>query len=203
MSIPSRKGSQHVYKSHLSKSLMEALKFFWAYLCNLKKIGAIAPSSRYLAERMVENAEVKTARRLAEFGAGTGRITRKILEVMPAEAHLLVFEPYVPFYQELQKIQDARVHLIPDVAQSLPHQQNGFSPLDCILSGIPLANLPRESQREIAKTAYDALRPGGIFVQFQYSLISYHTLRSIFDQVALSPVARNAPPAIVYTCKKK
>lgn len=179
--------------------------FFVQYLLNTREVGAIAPSSKSLAKRMIDKAKVSDAKFLAEFGAGMGNVTRKILEAMHPQAQLLVFEPHTHFYNKLQSIQDPRIHHLQAPAQNLPKylRKNGFPKLDCIISGIPLANLSAETQQDIIKTAYMGLQTLGRFVQFQYSLLSRKHIKSIFGNVSISYVLWNLPPAAVYTSIKK
>ncbi len=178
--------------------------FFLQCLFNIKKVGAVAPSSKSLARKMIKQARVEDARFIAEFGAGTGSITRQILAAMHPQAQLLVFEPHTPFYKKLEQIHDDRIHLFQAPAQELSHHlaKKGFPNLDCVFSGIPLTNLSKKIQQEIIGAAYSELKAQGRFVQFQYSLLSRKHIKNIFGNVTTSFVPWNLPPAAVYTSIK-
>ncbi|NJM83919.1 MAG: hypothetical protein HC844_17035 [Tabrizicola sp.] len=70
-------------------------------LRNPKQMSAIAPSSRALANAMAEGLGPATGR-VVEFGAGTGRLTRGILEAGVPAAHLTLFELDPEFAPHLQ-----------------------------------------------------------------------------------------------------
>ena len=65
------------------------LKQFWQ---EKKMVGAMSPSSKYLAHKMLRNIDFKKAKVIIELGPGTGIFTKKILEFMQPDAKLLVFE---------------------------------------------------------------------------------------------------------------
>ena len=70
---------------------------------------------------MLKEASIEQAKVVVEFGPGTGIITKKILQRLAPDSHLMVFELNNGFYKELQKeLLDPRVILINDTAQKLP-----------------------------------------------------------------------------------
>ncbi|MFN5149335.1 MAG: class I SAM-dependent methyltransferase [Flavobacteriia bacterium] len=76
-------------------------------------VGAMAPSSRFLAEKMLQNIDFKEARVIIELGPGTGVFTDRILDKMDPEAKLLVFELNDNFCNALTKrISDTRAIII-------------------------------------------------------------------------------------------
>ena len=85
-----------------------------------KMVGAMAPSSRFLAEKMLQNINFHSAQVLIELGPGTGVFTDKILKKMRPDAKLLVFELNDNFYNSLKnRITDSRVILIHDSAEMI------------------------------------------------------------------------------------
>ncbi len=178
--------------------------FFLESLKHIKEVGSFVPSSSILARRMTVRAQVDSAQTIVEIGAGTGSITRQIIKDMPVQSKLLIFEPHLPFFHHLQSLKDPRISLLSDQAQTLPFEmkKQGLFGVDCIISGLPLANLSKNDQQKIIRIIYSALNPGGRYVQFQYSLLSYPLIRSIFRNISLSLVCRNFPPAIIYTSVK-
>ena len=57
--------------------------FFKQSLCNWRHTGAVAPSSPYLAQRMVDAAGVAQAGAVLELGPGTGAIIDKEVSIGP------------------------------------------------------------------------------------------------------------------------
>ena len=56
------------------------LNFFWQYLRHPRSIGAIAPSSKKLARKMVQPIDFSRASCIMEFGPGTGVFTDELAE---------------------------------------------------------------------------------------------------------------------------
>ena len=66
--------------------------FLWQFAKRPRTTGAIAPSSRGLAWRIVEGIGVESADVIFEFGAGTGAFTRAIVERMKPGAQFVAVE---------------------------------------------------------------------------------------------------------------
>jgi phospholipid N-methyltransferase len=65
------------------------LSFFKHWLSDPATVGAVAPSSRYLADAMTDGVEAFDA--IVEVGAGTGAVTESLVRRHPS-ARLIVFE---------------------------------------------------------------------------------------------------------------
>ena len=86
------------------------IRNFWK---ERKMVGAMAPSSKYLAKKMLERIDFSTAKVIVELGPGTGVFTRKILQKLSPDGILLVFELNDSFMNMLKKeFKDPRVILI-------------------------------------------------------------------------------------------
>lgn len=179
------------------------IKNFWE---EKKMVGAMSPSSKFLAQKMLKNVDFQKAKVLVELGPGTGVFTRKIVEKMAPDAKLLVFELNDDFFKMLQdEFQDERVILIHDSAEKIKDylQQNDCLNTDYVISSLPLANFPNKLVETILSESYNVLKNNGKYIQFQYSLMSKKFLENQFQSVHLSFTAINFPPAFVYTCVKE
>ena len=179
------------------------LKQFWA---DKKMVGAMSPSSRFLTEKMLKNVDFKKVKLIVELGPGTGVFTKKILELLPKDAKLMVFELNDNFYKQLKsEFLDERIILIHDSAEKVHHyiRNEGFLFADYIISSLPLANFPKKITENILKESFEALKNQGKYIQFQYSLLSKKNLESQFQSVHISFTPINFPPAFVYTCVKE
>jgi phospholipid N-methyltransferase len=76
--------------------------------------------------------------------------------------------------------------------------RRGLDKADFILSGIPLGTLPGKRTLALINAISGALGPGGMYVQFQYSLMDRKKIRSRFQNLRTVPVLLNFPPAVVY-----
>ncbi len=178
------------------------LTHFWK---EKKMVGAMSPSSKYLAAKMLESIDFKTTKIIVELGPGTGVFTKRILEKMQDDAVLYVFELNTSFYQSLcEKITDSRVKILHESAENLNQflAEHEFGQVDVIVSSLPLSNFPNSLRTSILQAAHDALRINGQYIQFQYSLQSKKLLRSFFKEMSIDFTAINFPPAFVYRCQK-
>jgi phosphatidylethanolamine/phosphatidyl-N-methylethanolamine N-methyltransferase len=178
------------------------LQQFWK---EKKRIGAMAPSSRFLAQKMLENINFDQDQVIIELGPGTGVFTEKLLSKMTTGSHLLVFEVNDNFYAQLkQQLQDDRLILIHDSAEKLDFYLAKYhlEKAHVVLSSLPLANFPETLTQTILKASKDALLPNGKYIQFQYSLQAKKEIETIFGEAQISFTPLNFPPAFVYTCTK-
>lgn len=169
-----------------------------------KMVGAMAPSSPFLAKKMLESVDFKHAKVIIELGPGTGVFTKRIIEKMPKDAILLVFELNDVFMNMLKgQIKDPRVHLIHDSAEKIGEYlaKYGVSKADAIVSSLPLANFPKELKERILSESHTAMHDKSVYVQFQYSLNAKKAIKSIFKSVKITFTPVNIPPAFVYTCR--
>ena len=141
-------------------------------------------------------------RYVAEFGAGTGVFTRQIQARSRSDCHAVIFEqddrmrhclreefPDFSFHRDARELPQALTEL-------------SISGLDCIFSGLPFANFPAEVRDQILDQAWSALKPGGLFVMFQYSCQLKPRLQRQFTCVDTTFVPFNIPPAFVHVCRK-
>lgn len=166
---------------------------------NWREIGAVAPSSVFLTEKMLSVIDFASACTVVELGAGTGVMTREMLKRLSSKGTLTVFELNKNFCNALRKEKDARLSVHCLSAEKL-HAMLPESSVDVVLSGLPLLVLPKERVRSILEAIQKTLSPKGVFVQFQYSLASRKLLLRHFQTVDVYFVSRNIPPAFVYVC---
>ncbi|MBS0569217.1 MAG: methyltransferase domain-containing protein [Proteobacteria bacterium] len=183
----------------------EAWTFFRQWLKNPLGIAALSPSGRQLTRQMISELPHGT-RRVIELGGGTGVFTRAMLAHGIAPRDLLVLELNEALHQHL------RTHF-PDVcvecgdARELVAigRRDGYldaGPADAVISGLGLLSMSRNTQADILKAAFAALKPDGRLIQFTYGPKS-PVPRDLLDELDLS-VRRggfawwNVPPASVY-----
>lgn len=168
-------------------------------------VGSMTPSSRFLAAKMLNHIPIKEAKVVVELGPGTGVFTEKILEKLGANTQLIVVELNDDFFNTLQnKLHHPNLHLRHGSADQIGIylKEFGFEKADLIISSLPLANFPSVLRKDVIETVKNCLDDKGKFVQFQYSLQSFKTLKRNFHTVKVDFTAFNFPPAFVYTCSK-
>ena len=181
------------------------INFFKESLKNLKTSGTIAPSSKFLAKRMLKKIDFLAADVIVELGPGNGAITHYILKGLHPKATLICFEINDVFYNELLQINHPQLIVLKMSAENIKAEINklGFSEVNYIISSLPLAIIPNTISKVILKEAHKSLAIGGMFIQYQYSLTYFRKLKSVFkDKISLDFEPLNIPPAFVYRCKK-
>jgi len=183
--------------------MSKGLRFFKEFLKERKTVGALSPSSIFLARKMLAPIDFEKARVIVELGPGTGIFTKEVLKKLHPDAKLLVFETQKNFCEMIERdIKDSRMILINDSAEKIQEylQKNGLENADYTISSIPFTVRPSQIKNTILSQAVKCLKPGGIFIQFQYSLNAHKLLKSYFKTVKLDFTPMNIPPAFIYKC---
>jgi len=186
----------------------------WPFLARFLKhpnaVGAIAPSSRFLAAAMLEGIDWPSVRNVLEYGPGSGAFTGHILARLPPQAKFLVIERDPVFCRQLRQrypqllVEEASVELAPELCQ-----RHGLGPIDGIVCSLPWAWLPESVQLRSLDGIQQLLDKGGRFHSFAYlqglplpaSRRFRRRLAERFGELERSPVIwRNLPPAVVLRC---
>jgi phosphatidylethanolamine/phosphatidyl-N-methylethanolamine N-methyltransferase len=173
--------------------------FFRRWLANPLAMGSIVPSSPALGRRVAAAVRAGPSGAVIELGAGTGAITRAMLEGGISPARLTVVE-IVPEMASILRATYPGVTVLCGDAWRLPTllgaEQAGR--IGSVVCGIPLVLLPRARQRALVE-AIDAVAPGRGFLHYTYCVTSPLPARRLGlrgTRVAWTPA--NLPPASVW-----
>ena len=184
---------------------MGSLKFIWQYITKPRTTGAILPSSRYLARKMVAEIDFVRARCVVEYGPGTGVFTEKILAARREETVVLLLERNAEFCEMLREkfAGVPNLHVIEDSAENIGEhlQAHGFERACFVISGLPFASLPAEVSANILTSTRTLLAEDGAFITFQYTLLKKKIFANYFAEIKIKRELRNVPPAYVLTCR--
>ncbi|GIO09783.1 SAM-dependent methyltransferase [Brevibacillus reuszeri] len=187
---------------HQPLGIKERLTFFYNFLQAPGQVGSITPSSRALAKQMMKPIDWEKANTIIELGAGTGIFTKWIQEMKRPDATLVSFEKETTMRNRLEPLFPNVLFHEDAVDLGRVLSEAGLGKADCIISGLPFANFPQALRDQIMEQVITTLKPGGVFVAFQYSLQMKKQLLSEFDSVSVKMVPFNVPPAFVYVCHK-
>ena len=173
--------------------------FFQRWLRNPLQMGSIVPSSRALCRRIAAAVQRDEDQLVLELGAGTGVVTRAMLEAgVPAE-RLVVVEIIPDMADHLREALPG-VHVLTgdafDLPAALPAWMAGR--IGTAICGIPLVLLPLERQKAFV-AAVEAVAPGKGFLLYTYcatSPLPYRKLGLRAERLAFTPL--NFPPASVW-----
>lgn len=190
-------------------------------LGDLQTTAAIVPSSRYLAQAMLEPLPLARAKVVVELGPGTGVLTQGLLSLLPADATLLAFEINPRFLQYLrQRYPDRRLVLINNSAESIEAElkQRGVERVDAAVSSLGITFMSNEQRHAVLGGLARFLDQESVFTQYHYMhgvLVRYQMeagrlhrfnavelLSQYFSRIERKVVWRNVPPAFVFVCRK-
>jgi len=177
--------------------------FLQRFIQNPKRVGSVIPSSRFLAKKMVQSVLWNNVTTIAELGSGTGAITHFLQSRVNESTKVLLFEMDDKMRSELEVNYPSFRSYSNACHLNKIMSQNGIGQLDCVISGLPFFNFSRDVREPLLNEITDALKPGGYFIAFQYSLQMKKYLSEKFIVEKIDFVPLNFPPAFVYVCRKK
>src|SRR3546814_311863 len=158
-------------------------------------IGAVCPSSRYLARHMARQVPHNDSGLIIELGGGTGVITQALLNHGVSPERLVVVEFSNPFVQRLRK-RFPRVNVIQGSAADLGLLLPQGSKVHAIVSSLPLCSLPDPMTQSILQQWRQLLHDDGVAVQLTYNLRRPKWRRYVQAQQTSSQIVwANLPPA--------
>jgi len=182
-------------------NLTDKWLFFKKFMQNPRDVGSIIPSSNSLTQKMMEPIPWNHVHTLVELGAGTGVFTRAIYDLIRPDCQVAVFEKEEEMKDLLKREFDG-FHTFPNALELKSCLNSiGIVRADCIISGLPFANFSPAEREKIILQVRELLDRKGVFITFQYSLQMRTMLQAAFDEVSISIVPLNIPPAFVYVCK--
>jgi phospholipid N-methyltransferase len=177
-----------------------------AFFRHGRKIASFAPSSRFMARKVVDGIDWEQAKCIVELGAGTGPITAEVVKRVKPHTKLLVIELDPMLCGRLK----ARFQGVPnlDVIHGDATQfdkllaERGIPQVDHVLSGLPLPSFPEDLRHTVIQTSARTLAQHGTFRQLTVMpLIYYRMYARYFDDVRFRFVPWNLPPGGVYVCR--
>jgi len=176
---------------------MKILPFLKIALRDMKRVGAVMPSSKY-AVRSIMRSLPSGFSSVLEYGPGDGILTRAILAKLPPSGRLLAIETNHDFVTCLNKIGDPRLTVLHGQAERAAEfaRQEELSGFDLVVSGIPFSMLPSALRREMVAMTRDLLNPGGTFLVYQTSPLMVRYLKRDF-RVKLRIEPLNVPPYFI------
>lgn len=192
--------------------LQEYQTFVTQALRKPSTVGAVLPTSHYVAEAIADVIPSSGAPTVLELGPGTGALSGAIHDRLPERArHVAVeIDPEMVRYLRSAK---PWLHVIEGDATHLSSllAATGITEVDAVISSIPWTLLTPEKQRDLLSRAGDVMAPTAVFTTVTYLTTLWRAntvaftreLHTAFDEVLpRSTVWRNVPPARIYVCRR-
>ena len=169
-------------------------------------IASFSPSSRFLSRKIVQGIDYDSARCIVELGAGTGPITKELVERAKPHTRLIIVEQDADFCKRLRTrfAHAPNAEIIEGDAAQIDKllADRGITEVDHIVSGLPLPSFPAKLRDAILASSARALGGRGTFRQLtNMPLIYWRLYRGYFTDVRFQLVPLNLPPAGVYVCR--
>ena len=187
-------------------SLTDTALFMQEWLANPQGMGAVAPSSRKLADAMAKWLPSDPESYVLELGPGTGVVTEALLRRGLRQERLVAIEQNSNMTRVLRE-KFPRAQIITGDAWKLDdllrRRREPIEKVGAVISSLPLLNFPPADAERLADKIRAALEPHGRWVQFTYRI---HRLRprgaSSFRLRATKIIWFNLPPARVSVFQK-
>jgi len=174
-------------------------QFFKTFLRD-RSIASVAPTSDAAVARICRPLDFLRPLTVIELGAGNGAFTRYLLSRLTPDSRLLAVELNPTFAGAIHSLNDPRLAVANDTAERLSEiiAARHFPSADAAISGIPFSLMDGERQQAVMRQVFHALKPGGIFIVYQFSpQVGVH-LRGVFSRIEQFRVWRTLPPLVVY-----
>jgi phosphatidylethanolamine/phosphatidyl-N-methylethanolamine N-methyltransferase len=167
--------------------------------------GAVAPSSKYLAQAMASYVDPRVPGPVVELGPGTGPVTDALVR-RGIEQERLVLVEFNPEFAQLLKRRFPRAAIVCgdayDVRDALADVVR--EPCAGFISSLPLFTKPMPQRVELLSAAHGLSRPGAPFVQFTYAVVPPIPARSShYTALGSERIWRNVPPARVWVYRSR
>jgi phosphatidylethanolamine/phosphatidyl-N-methylethanolamine N-methyltransferase len=185
----------------MGTAMSDSLRFIGRLVAKPKLVGAIAPSSRALANAIAAQIAVPANGAILEIGPGTGVATQALIErgVRPEQITAIEFDPE---FARLIAKRFPRVRLIRGDAFDLDRMLGDHEPFAGIISGLPLLNHSLERRRRFLQGLLARLKPGAPLIQFSYGLHAPVAAPPGVSVVLAALVLFNLPPARVWVYRQ-
>lgn len=167
-----------------------------------KDIGYSLGSSIYLAQRLVNLAQIQNAKIILELWAGEWQVTEHILAWKSKDSRFVTVENDHDAFVKLTKKYGDTCEIL---EISAAHIDQIIEPgtVDIIISTLPLGSISDEGVNHILKAAHTCLKPGWKFVQYQYWMYNRKDIKRYFNIQNTYWEPRNIGPAFIYRAYKR
>ncbi|MPQ44629.1 class I SAM-dependent methyltransferase [Clostridium tarantellae] len=180
--------------------------FLMEYILNPRTVGAVVPSSKNLAKKMVEEINFDNCQCIVEYGPGTGAFTDELLVRRNENTKIILIEYNKEFYKYIKERYKNKKNLIiiNGSAENIDDYLKTYeiNNVDYIVSGLPFASLSKEVSKTILNKTNNIIGTRGKFITFQYTLTKKRFFEKYFSKIKIKREFKNIPPAYIIICDK-
>lgn len=184
-------------KERLERKFDEELRFFKGWRRDKKGVGALVPTSSVTARRMASVIDLSSGLPVLELGAGTGVITKAILE-RGVEPRNLVSVEYAPHFCDLLRERFPNVDVREGDVFALDKvlgERSGET-FDCVISAVPMLNFSPARRVTLIRDLLSRIPRGRPVIQITHGPMSpVPAMPEVYTTTHFDFVVRNLPPA--------
>lgn len=184
-------------REHFERKFDDEIRFFKGWQQDKKGVGALLPTSSVTARRMASVIDTSSGLPVLELGAGTGVITKAILDhgVKPRD---LVSIEYAPHFCDLLRkrftdvdIRNGDVFELDTVLADRRDQT-----FDSVVSAVPMLSFPLERRIALMRDLLSRIPRGRPVVQITHGPMSpLPAMPNLYTITHFDFIVRNLPPA--------
>jgi len=182
-------------------TLKNIVVFVLEAIRNPRYVGSIFPSSHKLGQSIANHVGSEINGYIVELGAGTGSITKALIENGVTPSKLIIIERSEVFVGHLRRINPFIDVIQGDAAEMKRLLGDRCSSVGIVISSLPFQSLPTDHAQLIINALSDIVGQNSTLIQYTYNLkrgASHHFSNS-FEKTASFTVWANIPPSRVET----
>ena len=186
---------------------MSKIAFFKQFLQKNKQVWAILPSSKFLAEKIIDKNILQNSEVIIEFWAGPWVFTEKIFEKLWNNfdnKKIFIIEKEKEFFDILIKKfpeQKSFFYNIDVLDLKSILEKNNIKKIDLVISWLPFKSLPKEIFIFLMEDFFvNFFDKNSYFIQFSYFESFKKNLVKYFPNIVVSKCNLNVPPAHIFKC---
>jgi phosphatidylethanolamine/phosphatidyl-N-methylethanolamine N-methyltransferase len=174
--------------------------FFGLWLQKPLQIAAITPSSMHFAAAMADLVDLGRSGPVLELGAGTGSLTRGLLNAGCPPERLVALEREAALVQTLRRSCPGVSTIVGDATElAALLAERGIGRLCAVVSSLPIKWFPLPAQAAVVRPCLDRLGPGGRFLQMTNAFTSPLAIAPLgVTGRRVGVVWRNLPPSQIW-----
>lgn len=194
---------QQKFKRTITNRFSDDARFFKVWLSNARQVGTPLATSTWTGKAMSAQIDLSSGLPVLELGPGTGSITREILQRGVPQEKLVAVEYSPEFVVRLKQLfahVDIRQGDAFNLCKALGDDAGRI--FDCVISAVPLLNVPAAQRSEFVINALKRVPPGRPLVQVTYGALCPAPVPEGVKAERIDIIFRNLPPAHIWTFRR-
>lgn len=169
-----------------------------SFLTGSRRVIPLAETQFETVIRVIDAHDL-VVQRFIDLGAGSGTLAAQILARFPeADATLVDFSPaMLDAARTAFASTGLEVRIVEaDLTSADWHTADDRGSYDAVVSGFAIHHLQDEAKRQVYRTAFELLRPGGLFINVEHVKSASPELSGAFDRLMIEALLAGEPSPV-------